>query len=164
MKQAVGVLFATALVLAACQSGNGSSSFSKKGAAVDEFGGAPIIPPMAVPRFSDVPLPKDAEEDLERSFVYESRSLQIGRMVYTTKHPVKEVAQFYIQEAPKHNWKLQSVMQAEGAQLAFEKSGKRMWVNVQRAGMFGRNSTLVINLIPENAAGRTSVEPLAADR
>ncbi len=85
-------------------------------------------------------------------------------MVYTTKHPVTEVAQFYIEEAPKSNWKLLSVMQAEGAQLAFEKPGKRMWVSVQETGTFGRKSSLVINLIPEGAGGRTSMESLGSSR
>lgn len=159
MKHSVGAVFVLAIALTACQSNSGG--FSKNGgSATGQMGGASVIPPMSSTRFSDVPLPKGSKEDLERSFVYESHSLQIGRMVYKTKHRVSEVAQFYIQEAPQYDWKLISVMQAEGAQLAFEKPGKHMWVTVHRDGFFGRKSTLIVNLIPEDESGNASMQTL----
>ena len=113
-------------------------------------------------RFPDVPLPIGVKEDMQRTFVYESDSLQIGRMVYTSKHSVNEVAQFYIREAPKFNWILTSVLQAEGTHLSFEKSGKRMLIVVRVSGIIKGGSLLIINLTPYNRPnqGRTSIRPL----
>jgi hypothetical protein len=151
------------MLLAACQSG----SFSKQGAAnpatVSGAGGSPI-PAMAMTRFSDVPLPQGIKEDLERSYVFESRTLQVGRMVYSVDRRVTSVAQFYIQEAPKYGWQLTSVLQAEGAQLSFEKPGKRMWVSVSEGGFFGRGSRLVIHVVPDESPAEGRIDTLGGRR
>lgn len=104
-------------------------------------------------RFKDVPLPLEVKEDFERSYVYESPTLQIGRMVYTSKASVNELANFYIKEAPTTEWILQSAMQAEGGQtLIFTKQGKRLEVKVQEQGI-PRPRLLILNLTPDTGSG-----------
>lgn len=116
---------------------------------------APVGPPeSSLPmspqqRFKDVPLPAGLREDFERSYVYESANLQIGRMVFTSRANVNELANFYIREAPLGGWKLESALQAQGGQtLLFTKPGKRLEVRVQEQGV-GRSRLLVLNLTPE---------------
>ena len=151
------------LVLSACESGpfrkkNGQDPLLDEGSAFAETG----LAAASETRFPDVPLPAGVKEDLERTFVYESNTIQIGRMVYSSKHAVNKVAQFYIREAPKFNWALTSVLQAEGTHLSFEKPGKRMLIVVRVSGITNGGSQLIISLTPDNAPsqGRTSTRPL----
>lgn len=161
MLRIAGVSLAAMVMLTACQSG----SFSKQGAgnpATVSGASASNIPPMAKTRFSDVPLPQGIKEDMERSYVYESSTLQVGRMVYDVDERIINVAQFYINEAPRHGWELTSMLQAEGAQMTFEKPGRRMWVSVSSDGMMKKNSRLIINVVPDEASTQGRVQTLGA--
>ena len=162
--------FAIAAVLLAvfvgCQSSpfGTSNPFVRKSEPVVDMSGAPVAvtpPPVAAPglplatdqRFRDVPLPVGVKEDLERSYVYESSSLQIGRMVYTSREPINALAQFFIRECPTADWKLEHVVQADGADLEFRKPGKRLDITVRDLGPT-KGRLVVINLTPtEGSAG-----------
>ncbi|MBM3290156.1 MAG: hypothetical protein FJY92_08405 [Candidatus Hydrogenedentes bacterium] len=85
-------------------------------------------------RFADVPLPVGAKEDVDKTFVYEDKNLQIGRMVYTTRSTTNELAQFYINESPAGGWKLVNNIQAAGQELQFVKASKRLTVVVRDLG------------------------------
>jgi hypothetical protein len=104
-------------------------------------------------RFKDVPLPAKAKEDAERSYVYESASLQVGRMVYNIRANANDIANFYIGECPAAGWKLDNAQQALGnTYLLFTKPGKRLEVTVQPLGM-GRGERLILHMVPDGAAG-----------
>jgi hypothetical protein len=115
---------------------------------------APLVPEPGLAtspeqRFSDLPLPMGVKQDADRSFVYESNTLQIGRMVYTCKSSVNEISQFFIRECPSANWKLQNVTEAGGTQLIFTKPDRRLTVVVQNLGVArGRQITLL--LVPDS--------------
>lgn len=101
-------------------------------------------------RFADVPLPTGLREDLEKTFVYESSTLQIGRLVYSTRATVNELVSFFIRECPVAGWELQNVVQADGAELVFKKSGKRLNVTVLTTGVaYGGGRQLIVTLIPD---------------
>ncbi len=103
-------------------------------------------------RFADVPLPVDVKPDEARTFVYESTSLQVGRMVYLSKASTTELAQFYIREAPSADWLLENVVEADGAELVFTKPGKRLTVTIRKLSA-GRGRLLTLTLIPEEKPG-----------
>lgn len=104
-------------------------------------------------RIAEVPLPAKAKEDLDRSYIYESSSLQLGRMVYTVRASVNEIAQFYIDNAPAAGWKLVNIKQAEGgAELLFRKEGKKLEVSVIPLGAL-RGQRLVLHLVPDGVTG-----------
>lgn len=98
-------------------------------------------------RFKDVPLPANVKEDAERTYVYESSTIQVGRMVYTSKETPNDLAQFYIQESQNIGWKLDNVLQADGVQLAFSKPGKKLAVSIRPQGI-GRPQLLIVTLTP----------------
>lgn len=103
-------------------------------------------------RFKEVPLPAKAKEDPERSYVYESSTLQIGRMVYNIHAEPNDIANFYISEAQAAGWKLNNVQQALGnTYLLFTKTGKRLEVTVQPLGM-GRGQRLILHMVPDGAS------------
>jgi hypothetical protein len=120
----------------------------------DDFDLGPEGLPMSTQqRFPDVPLPTDVQEDRERSFVYESTDIKIGRMVYMTKAGVGEIAQFYIREAPAAGWTAERVMEANGAELLFVKPGKRMTVTIEDFGIRGRRLTVLMVPTSSGAGG-----------
>ena len=104
-------------------------------------------------RFKDVPLPMKAKEDAERSYVYESAALQVGRMVYNIHANPNDIANFYIAECPAAGWKLDNAQQALGnTYLLFTKPGKRLEVTVQPLGM-GRGERLILHMVPDGVSG-----------
>ena len=113
--------------------------------------GLPMSPHQ---RFSDIPLPANMYEDLEHSYVYESKDLQIGRMVYDTEANTTEVAQFFIDECPAAGWHLESTVQAEGIQLVFRKPGKRLLVAVSPKRFSRTKQKVILHLTPDPSAGR----------
>jgi len=124
----------------------------------DLFEEEPGVPMPAVPerglrlsaeqRFRDVPLPVGVKEDSERTFVYESPDLQMGRLVYTLRASAAEVAQFYVDEAPAADWKRTRMIQGETIEIVFVKPGRRLTVGVRDRGV-ARGTELTLTLIPE---------------
>ena len=160
------LLAAGALMLQAC---NGNMPWQKSAppvapiepAPLPPAGGsytAPIVGQPGLPlspdqRFKDVPLPQGAKPDLERTFVYESSALHVGRMVYTSRAGLTDLAQFYIQEAPTGQWRLQDTIEAEkSVTLLFNKAGSRMVVQVQDLGI-AKGRRLMITVTPESGTG-----------
>lgn len=101
-----------------------SSSYS---APVVEAPGLALSPDQ---RFKDIPLPVGLKEDLDRTFVYQSSNLEVGRMVYTTRSTIYELTQFFLAECPTAGWKLRNVLEAEAKTLVFAKPGKELEVVV----------------------------------
>lgn len=103
-------------------------------------------------RFKDVPLPTKAKEDKERSYVYESPNLQVGRMVYTLRADVNDIAQFYIDACPAADWKLVDIKQAGGgAEILFRKPGKKLEVSVIPLGLM-QGKRLILHLVPDQTS------------
>lgn len=100
-------------------------------------------------RFSDVPLPAGLREDMDKTFVYESGTLAIGRMVYTSKESINDLAQFFVRECPAADWQLESFTQAGAVQLNFRKPGKRLDVTVRDLGGVTLGRELIILMTPE---------------
>jgi len=100
----------------------------------------------------DVPLPVGVKEDADRTFVYESSTMQVGRMVYTTRDSASELADFYLRQCKEFGWKLDAVTQADGYELLFSKPDKQLKVSIQKRGRL-RGCLLVLNLLPEGSAG-----------
>lgn len=159
----IGVLVACGCLVTACQTGNpfAKSSTPPPAELVDSDTAPPTnnyaapppepgLPLSASQRFSDIPLPQGVKEDIEKTFVYEDKNLQIGRMVYTTKSSVNDLAQFYIRECPAADWKLQNIIQADGADLLFLKEGKRLKITVRDLGIT-KGRQLVITVTPEGS-------------
>ncbi len=122
---------------------------------------APVVPAPGLAlsteqRFKDVPLPMGVKEDLERTFVFEAGNLQVGRMVYTSRASVNELAQFYLRECPTAGWTRQNIMEAENKSIVFTKAGKRLEVMVQSlsaARGIGRGRRLILTLTPDMDGG-----------
>ncbi|HUW61363.1 MAG TPA: hypothetical protein VMZ06_10185 [Candidatus Bathyarchaeia archaeon] len=157
------LLAVAALMLQAC---NGNTFWQKPAPPAAPLEPAPAGQPYTAPivgqpglplspdqRFKDVPLPQGAKPDLERTFVYESPALHVGRMVYTSRAGLTDLAQFYIREAPTGQWQLQDTIEAEkSVTLLFNKTGSRMVVQVQDLGI-AKGRRLMITITPDSGSG-----------
>ncbi len=147
-------LIALATLLAACQTDGQFTDVEMLDDTSGKSGNGNVAPasaslPLATEqRFTDIPLPANLREDLNRTYVYQAPDLEIGRMVYTSKEQVQDLAQFFIQEYPMADWTLKSSTQAENAVfLTFTKPGKRLDVTINSGGMT-RSQELVLHLVP----------------
>ena len=161
MIRSLALGLALAVVFTGCKSGSQSADTYDRGtdtglATLDEstgFENFPLTEPLGLVlsstlRFADVPLPVGANEDSERTYVYQSPSLQLGRMVYNSKASVNELAQFFLTQCPLMGWDLENVIEANGAYLLFEKPDKRLVVTVQNRRRL-RGSQFVLQLTPK---------------
>lgn len=160
MKRSIAIALMLSLALTACQ----SNPFKRNGGGNDASADGLLAPAglqaSSSQRFADVPLPMDTKEDVSRTFVYESSSVKIGRMVYTVKASVNDVSQFYIRECANMGWTLDSALQAEGVMLNFKRPGKLLHVSVTRTGIVDRSSMLVLNYIPDDRSAVLEPNPI----
>lgn len=140
MARWIVVLIVVAVMLPACETLNRRDQAPDPGVdletAPDDAYTAPLLEEdglrlSTAQRFKDIPLPVGLKEDQDRSFVYESATLQIGRMVYSSRSSINELVQFFIRECPTAEWAFINVIESNGKMLVFKKPGKRMEVLVQ---------------------------------
>ena len=149
----LALFLAVAMGTIGCQSYDNWRARNTSGdATAESYEDAPVTAPglqlSPEQRFADVPLPVGVHEDIEKTFVYETSDLQIGRLVYTTRAKVGELVAFYIRECPVSNWELQNVVQADGAELEFTKPGRRLEVKIITPPAIGGSRQLVLTLVP----------------
>ncbi|MCP4643943.1 MAG: hypothetical protein GY851_26100 [bacterium] len=161
MRRAVALVLLAGLTLTACQTQQVNWRFWERPSSdvppeLMEPGDVPIDPLPPEPglqlsteqRFPDVPLPLGAKQD-DRTYVYQSSDLRIGRMVYSSRSSVQELANFFIRECPAADWILDSVVQSEGAELRFNKNGERLVVKISELGVArGREFELHLTPVP----------------
>ncbi len=103
-------------------------------------------------RFSDVPLPMRLKEDPEHSYIFESDTLQVGKVVYKTRATVAELSNFYLRECPAGDWKLDSKLESDSVYMVFLKPGKRLVVTIVRKHGLNPHRVLTLNLTPDSGA------------
>lgn len=152
------VLLAVVALMPACQNGMSMPWQKNANAPVESSNpllAAPVVPdglPLSTDsRFNDIPLPVGLTEVPERSFVFQSDTLEIGRMVYSTRADLNELVQFFIRESKNKGWSLVRVLEAEAKTIEFSMPGKKMVVSVQDRGMV-KGRAVTITLTPDTNA------------
>jgi hypothetical protein len=84
-------------------------------------GAIPLAPDF---RISDIPVPAGFVFDREHSFVFQDSAMEVGKMQYSGKEAIGDVAQFYLDEMPRYNWTLLNVTEHNVIFLDFTKEGK----------------------------------------
>ena len=84
-------------------------------------------------RFEDVPVHPKLKIDAHESFIFETRSLKAGILVYHGSESVTEVVEFFKVEMPKHAWRLINAIEAKGiVSMNFDKEGWNVLIRVNR--------------------------------
>lgn len=154
------LMLVVAMALPACNTSNMPTISWGRKAPVDQTPVEPIDPNAAPvnptapglqlaseQRFKDIPLPVKLTEDLDRSFVYESSKLQIGRMVYSSRDSIQDLANFFLRECPTAQWTLEKVLEGGTKTLLFNKPGKKLEIIVQEMGM-AKGRRVIVTLTP----------------
>ncbi len=114
--------------------------------------GAPPHPGLSLaPQqpFRDVPIPRGLNYDGQRSFIYERAGLEVGEVVYTTRHSVNELVEFFVREGAAAGWSLENRLQGEGAELSFLRSNRELRIAIRDGGFF-RGRHVFVRLTPRD--------------
>ncbi len=101
-------------------------------------------------RFEDVPVHPKLKIDSGESFIFETRSLKAGILVYHGGESVTEVVEFFKAEMPKHAWRLINAIEAKGiVSMNFDKEGWSALIRVSRSTL---TTDVEITIGPKDAA------------
>jgi hypothetical protein len=78
-------------------------------------------------RFDDIPIPEGMVLARKESFVYETRDIKTGLLVYEGKGDMERFVLFFKQQMPRYKWRLISNFEIHNVMLSFVKEG---WVAV----------------------------------
>ena len=94
---------------------------SDPGTGTEIDAGIPLAPAF---RIADIPIPAGFSYDRDHSYVYQDSEVEVGKVLYSGKEPIGEVAQFYSDEMPRYNWTLLNMIEEGNIAMQFEKEGK----------------------------------------
>ena len=132
----IGVV-ATALALAAC-AGNPmppSSRADAPGIATDAGFG----------RFTDIPVPKGAEMDADRSLVLGAREAWVGRLVMKVSDRTGAMYDFYARQMPGFGWQPITSVRSEVSVLTFTRGDRVATVQLLSRTLFGSEVRLTVS-------------------
>ncbi len=74
-------------------------------------------------RFEDIPLPPGMTLNRKESFVYETKAIRTGLLIYEGKGEIDKLANFFKQQMPNYQWRLLSSFELHNVMLTFIKEG-----------------------------------------
>lgn len=104
---------------------------------------------------SDVPIPKDAELDAERSLILSRTDDWTGRLVMTSSLTATETFAFYKLQMPRFDWNPIMSVQSAVSVMSFTRAGRAATVQVERRALGGTRITVTV------ARTQDTVRPLA---
>ena len=115
---------------------------------------------------SDVPIPKDATLDAERSLILSGTDYWTGRLVMTTSISTTEAFAFFKSEMPLFEWDPIMSVQSAISVLSFTRAGRAATVQIERRALGGTLVTVTVARMHETVgspAGAT-VQSAPIDR
>ncbi len=82
-------------------------------------------------RFEDIPLPPGMNLNRKESFVYETRAIRTGLLVYEGKGEIERLANFFKEQMPNYQWRLVSNFELHNVMLTFIKEGWSSVIYIQ---------------------------------
>ncbi len=82
-------------------------------------------------RFEDIPLPSGMTLNRKESFVYETRTIRTGLLVYEGKGEMGKLANFFKEQMPNYQWRLVSNFELHNVMLTFIKEGWSSVIYIQ---------------------------------
>jgi hypothetical protein len=74
-------------------------------------------------RFEDIPLPPGMTLNRKESFVYETKTIRTGLLIYEGKGEIEKLTKFFKQQMPNYQWRLLSSFELHNVMLTFIKEG-----------------------------------------
>jgi hypothetical protein len=93
---------------------------------------------------SDVPIPKDAELDAERSLILSGKSDWTGRLFMISSVSATEAYTFFTAEMPRFEWSPIMTVQSAVSVLTFTRTGRAATVQIERRALGGSLITITV--------------------
>lgn len=136
---------AAALGLAGCGGNQLSpSSRAESGTATQDLGFA---------RFSDIPVPKGADMDLDHTLVLGSREEWVGRLVMTTSDSAGQMYDFYVRQMPGFGWQPVTSVRGSTSVLTFTRGDRVATVQLTARTFYGSEIRFTVSPRGQAAPG-----------
>ena len=93
---------------------------------------------------SDVPIPKDAELDAERSLILSGKNDWTGRLLMISTISASEAYAFFTAEMPRFEWSPIMTVQSAVSVLTFTRPGRAATVQIERRALGGSLITITV--------------------
>ena len=93
---------------------------------------------------SDVPIPKDAELDAERSLILSGKGEWTGRLLMISTISASEAYAFFTAEMPRFEWSPIMTVQSAVSVLTFTRTGRAATVQIERRALGGSLITITV--------------------
>ena len=93
---------------------------------------------------SDVPIPKDAELDAERSLILSGKNDWTGRLFMISSVSATEAYSFFTAEMPRFEWSPIMTVQTAVSVLTFTRTGRAATVQIERRALGGSLITITV--------------------
>ena len=80
--------------------------------------------------FEDVLIPHELKLEMDKSFIYETPSLKVGRLIFSGRVQVYSLSNFFTHNMEKDGWKLVNRFGFKDVVLNFSKSNRNCTVNI----------------------------------
>lgn len=74
-------------------------------------------------QFEDIPLPPGMTLNRKESFLYETRAIKTGLLIYEGRGEMEKLSNFFKEQMPKYQWRLVSNFELHNVMLTFIKEG-----------------------------------------
>ena len=109
---------------------------------------------------SDVPIPKDAELDAERSLILSGKNDWTGRLFMISSVSATEAYSFFTAEMPRFEWSPIMTVQSAVSVLTFTRTGRAATVQIERRALGGSLITITV----AHAQDTVGIPPLQSTR
>lgn len=87
-------------------------------------------------QFTDIPIPNDADLDLEQSLVLGTEDGWIGRLSLDVSHPMIDMYAFYTREMPRFSWQQLTTVRARISTMTYRRGARVATITLQaRTGL-----------------------------
>lgn len=154
---------ALTLSLVACQfpeiPGIGSSTESVgQGTTQAADNGAPQTPASTFSQFNDIPIPANADIDLEESLILGTEDGWIGRLAIDVGYEMTEMYGFYEREMPKFGWEQLTTVRSRISTMTYRRGSRVSTITLMSTLTGG--SQIDFTVAPGNATVLGTSRPL----
>ena len=125
-------------ILGACANTTGLVPNTGSGGNAATARAAPTANPYpSFARFTDLPMPSNAELDLERSLVFGGEESWTGRLVLNTNSSPSDMYDFYLTEMPNFGWSKITVVRSKTNVMVFDRESRVATITILEGRLRG---------------------------
>jgi len=111
-------------------------------------------------QFSDIPVPKGATMDMERSLLLGSSEEWTGRLVYSSSLNTAEVFDLYKEEMPKFGWAEMTVIRGKRNVMTYQRTSRVATIEIENRTLQGTEVSVTISPNASSLKADKSLPPL----